>query len=71
MSNLICYHKIDLDGQSSAAIAYLFLREALAPFQVLGGALVLGAIVLLQFRQERDELAPALIRARKFNGDKT
>jgi drug/metabolite transporter (DMT)-like permease len=47
------------------------LREALAPFQILGGALVVGAIVLLQFRQEQDELAPALIRARKFDRDKT
>jgi drug/metabolite transporter (DMT)-like permease len=60
-----------LEPISAGFIAYLFLREALAPFQILGGALVVGAIVLLQFRQEQDELAPALIRARKFGRDKS
>ena len=33
------------------------------PFQILGGALVVAAIVLLQLRREHDQLAPATIRA--------
>jgi len=59
-----------LEPISAGFIAYLFLREALAPPQILGGALVVGAIVVLQFRQERDELTPALIRAGAFDSDK-
>ncbi len=59
-----------LEPVSAGFIAYLFLREALAPLQILGGALVVGAIVLLQFRQEQDDLAPALIRARNLVRDK-
>lgn len=53
-----------LEPISAGAIAYLFLGEALSALQVLGGALVVGAILLLQLRREQDELAPVLIRAR-------
>jgi drug/metabolite transporter (DMT)-like permease len=53
---------------SAALIAYLFLGEALEPLQILGGALVITAIVLLQLQQERNELAPQIIRTRHEEG---
>ncbi|MCF8145437.1 MAG: EamA family transporter [Deltaproteobacteria bacterium] len=53
-----------LEPISAGLFAYLFLGEGLAPLQMVGGAMVVGAIVMLQVRQERDALAPALIRAR-------
>ena len=57
-----------LEPISAGLIAYVFLGEALAPLQVLGGALV-GAIALLQMQSEQDELAPELIRARSAKAD--
>ena len=36
--------------------------------QIAGGALVIGAIVLLQLKQERDERTPARIRAQAATG---
>ena len=53
-----------LEPISAGFIAYLFLGETLAPLQVLGGILVIAAIVVLQLRGEKDELTPELIRAR-------
>lgn len=47
---------------SAGFMAYLFLGEALEPPQILGGALVILAIVLLQLRQEKSRLAPQTIR---------
>ncbi|MBW2580842.1 MAG: hypothetical protein JRD00_07865, partial [Deltaproteobacteria bacterium] len=41
-----------------------FLGEILEPLQILGGVLVIAAIVLLQLQSEQDELTPELIRAR-------
>jgi drug/metabolite transporter (DMT)-like permease len=43
-------------------MAYLFLGETLGALQMAGGILVIGAVVLLQWRQEEDDLAPLLIR---------
>jgi len=54
-----------LEPISASFIAYLFLGESLEPLQILGGVLVVAAIVLLQLRREHDQLAPAMIRARK------
>jgi drug/metabolite transporter (DMT)-like permease len=45
-------------------LSFIFLGEAMAPLQMAGGALVIAAIVLLQLKQEHDEKAPALIRAK-------
>ncbi|HYR01815.1 MAG TPA: EamA family transporter [Syntrophobacteria bacterium] len=53
-----------LEPISAGFIAYLFLGEALAPLQILGAVLVIGAIVLLQLRSEQDEMTPQLIRNR-------
>ena len=45
-----------LEPIAAAVISYFLLGEALSPLQLLGGALVIGSVVLLQLRQE---LAPA------------
>jgi drug/metabolite transporter (DMT)-like permease len=52
-----------LEPISAGFIAYLFLGEILEPLQILGGVLVIAAIVLLQLQTEQDELTPELIRA--------
>jgi len=39
------------------------LGENLEPLQVIGGGLVIGAIVLLQIKREQDEMAPEFLRA--------
>lgn len=51
-----------LEPISAGFIAYLFLGEILEPLQILGGALVIVAIVMLQLRSEQDALTPELIR---------
>jgi drug/metabolite transporter (DMT)-like permease len=53
-----------LEPISAGIIAYLFLGEALEPLQMIGAALVIGAIVLLQLHAEQDELTPEMIRSR-------
>jgi len=53
-----------LEPISAGILAYFFLGEGLAPLQIAGGLMVVGAIVLLQWNQEQDDLAPAIIRAR-------
>jgi drug/metabolite transporter (DMT)-like permease len=45
-------------------LSFIFLGEAMAPLQMAGGALVIAAIILLQLKQEQDEKAPAVIRAK-------
>jgi drug/metabolite transporter (DMT)-like permease len=47
-------------------LAFILLGERLLLLQVVGGAMVILAIVLLEVQQEHDELAPALIRTRKY-----
>jgi drug/metabolite transporter (DMT)-like permease len=47
-------------------LSFIFLGEAMAPLQIAGGILVLAAIILLQLKQEHDEKAPALIRAKNL-----
>ena len=46
-------------------LAFILLGESLLLLQVVGGCMVIVAIVLLQLQQEHDELAPALIRTEK------
>jgi len=53
-----------LEPISAGLFAYIFLGEGLASLQLAGGAMVVGAIILLQLKQEDEELAPAFIRAR-------
>ena len=54
-----------LEPISAAVVAYFFLGEALAPLQMLGGALVIAAVIILQLRREVDYKTPDLIRQRK------
>jgi drug/metabolite transporter (DMT)-like permease len=51
-----------LEPISAGVMAFLFIGEILGPLQIIGGILVIGAVVLLQLRQEKDNLTPALIR---------
>jgi len=53
-----------LEPISAGLFAYLFLGEGLSPLQMVGGAMVVGAIILLQLKREQDELAPVHIRGR-------
>jgi len=58
-----------LEPISAGIISYFFLGEALEPLQILGVALVLGAVILLQLRHEYDYGTPALIRHRQHLSD--
>jgi len=53
-----------LEPITAGVVAYIFLDETMEPLQIIGGMLVIAAIVLLQLKQEYDEKAPALMRAR-------
>jgi drug/metabolite transporter (DMT)-like permease len=53
-----------LEPIAAGFIAYLFLGEALEPLQIIGAALVIGAIVVVQLHAEQDELTPEMIRSR-------
>jgi drug/metabolite transporter (DMT)-like permease len=59
-----------LEPISAGLFAYLFLGEGLSTLQIIGGAMVLGAVVLLQWKREQDEMAPAFIRARPDGMDR-
>jgi drug/metabolite transporter (DMT)-like permease len=52
-------------------LSFVFLGEAMGPLQIAGGAMVIGAIILLQVKQERDENTPARIRAQASGGGTT
>jgi len=49
----------------AGVLSFIFLGEAMAPLQILGGALVIGAIILLQVKQEHDHRSPAILRAQR------
>ena len=53
-----------LEPISAGLIAFIVLGETMELLQILGGILVISAIVLLQMQQEQDEMAPAEIRAK-------
>lgn len=53
-----------LEPITAGAISFFFLGERLDTPQIVGGGLVIGSIILLQLKQEMDEKAPVLIRAR-------
>ncbi len=57
-----------LEPISAGVIAYLFLGEVLSPLQMLGGALVIACVVLLQVKSEVDEKAPAVVRRKRAVG---
>jgi drug/metabolite transporter (DMT)-like permease len=49
---------------SAGFMAFLFLGEILEPLQIVGGAFVVAAIVLLQIGKEQSEMTPQCIRTR-------
>ncbi len=51
-----------LEPITAGIVSYLFLSESMGPLQIFGGILVIGAIILLQLKQEYDAKAPALMR---------
>lgn len=53
-----------LEPITAGVIAFFFLGEHMHALQILGGLLVIASIIILQFKQEHDEKAPALMRAR-------
>ena len=53
-----------LEPIAGGFMAFFLLGEILEPLQVIGGGLVIGAIVLLQIKREQDEMAPEFLRAR-------
>ncbi len=53
-----------LEPITAGFVSYLFLGETLEPLQIFGGALVIGAVILLQLRRECDDATPELIRTR-------
>ncbi|MFH1982096.1 MAG: EamA family transporter [Pseudomonadota bacterium] len=54
-----------LEPITAGLIAYLFLGEEMAALQLLGAALVIAAIILLQLTKAHDDNAPDRIRARR------
>jgi drug/metabolite transporter (DMT)-like permease len=52
-----------LEPITAGLIAYIFLNEIMEPLQLLGGVLVIAAVILLQLKQEHDDKTPDLIRA--------
>lgn len=54
-----------LEPIMAGGFAFLLLGEMLELPQILGGMSVIGAIVLLQVKQERDAMTPALIRSQR------
>jgi drug/metabolite transporter (DMT)-like permease len=53
-----------LEPITAGVIAFFFLNERMHTLQILGGFLVITSIILLQSKQEPDQKAPALMRAR-------
>jgi drug/metabolite transporter (DMT)-like permease len=51
-----------LEPMAAGILSFVFLGEVLAPLQILGGVLVIAAIILLQVRQEHDEKSPTVVR---------
>jgi drug/metabolite transporter (DMT)-like permease len=54
-----------LEPISAGFIAFLALGETMNALQVMGGTLVIAAVIVLQFQRGQDEMAPARIRRRK------
>jgi drug/metabolite transporter (DMT)-like permease len=53
-----------LEPISAGVISFFMLGEVLEPLQMVGGGLVIGAIILLQLRKEYDDATPDLLRRR-------
>ena len=60
-----------LEPIAAGVLSFVFLGEVMAPLQIVGGIVVIGAIIVLQAKQEHDEKAPALIRAKNQGSSRT
>ena len=47
----------------AGVFAFIFLNEVMEPLQLVGGALVIAAVILLQIKQAHDEKAPSYMKA--------
>ena len=56
-----------LEPITAGVLSFVFLNEHMDALQISGGLLVIASIILLQLKQEADEKAPALMRARRQN----
>jgi drug/metabolite transporter (DMT)-like permease len=56
-----------LEPIAAGIFAFIFLNEVMEPLQLVGGGLVIAAVILLQIEQEHDEKAPNLMRAQAKN----
>jgi drug/metabolite transporter (DMT)-like permease len=54
-----------LEPITAGFISYVFLGDSLEALQLLGGLLVITAIILLQLRRDCDDHTPDLIRTRR------
>lgn len=54
-----------LEPITAGFLAFFFLGESLQSLQLMGGALVLTSVIILQLGQEKDENTSALIRQRR------
>jgi drug/metabolite transporter (DMT)-like permease len=54
-----------LEPISAGFIAFFALGENMDLLQIIGGTLVIAAVILLQFQQEQDEMAPVMIRTKR------
>jgi drug/metabolite transporter (DMT)-like permease len=54
-----------LEPITAGAVSFFFLNERMHSLQIFGGCLVIASIILLQLKQEHDDKAPALMRARR------
>lgn len=54
-----------LEPIAAGVFAFVFLGEVMAPLQIAGGIMVVGAIIVLQAKEEHDEKAPAVIRMKR------
>ncbi len=53
-----------LEPITAGIISYIFLNEIMETLQITGGVIVIASIILLQLKQEQDDKAPSIIRAK-------
>ncbi|MFC1859665.1 DMT family transporter [Thermodesulfobacteriota bacterium] len=52
-----------LEPITAGIVSYIFLDERMESLQIVGGVLVIAAIIVLQINQEQDDKAPGILRA--------
>jgi len=54
-----------LEPITAGVLSFLFLNEIMSSLQLIGGIMIIAAVILLQIEQEFDEKAPDVIRKRR------